>query len=64
MVPIPGKRGELGYLLATAERALVEWGYRFDRTERPYDATRGVQAYAIFMRPGEPEERPTTGWLT
>jgi hypothetical protein len=37
VVPIPGKHGELGHLVATAELVLVEWGYQFDRTELPYE---------------------------
>ena len=64
VVPIPGKRDDLRHLLRTAELVLLEWDYQFDRTEPPYDATRGVQTYALFVRAGVPEERPTTGWLT
>ena len=64
MVPIPGNQDELRQLLTTAELVLAKWGYQFDRTELPYDPTRGVQAYAIFVSGAAPEERPTTGWLT
>ena len=63
VVPVPGGPPELVQLLSAAERVFEVWGYRLDRTEQPYDSTRGVHVYAVFVRPGNGEERPTMGWL-
>jgi hypothetical protein len=63
VVSVRGKQPELVHLLATAEGVLAEHGYQLDRTEKPYDATRGVLVYAVFVRPRDLAERSTTGWL-
>ena len=62
VLPIPGRPQELPHLLAKAELVLALHGYTLDRTEKSYDATRGVQAYAVFTRRGAVGSRPTTGW--